>query len=167
MHSDEYDPWVTLTREEALAGLERAGQLVEQRVTPGGTFEGWDGRDVLCHLGAYARLVGAVLRGEAEGRRATSAELYGRELTGEELAIVGLDAVNEALRREYAALAYGEALAFWRAMHEQVVAQAARLTDDQLAAPGPSYPMNWSRPHLADVVTALITHYEGHMEAGH
>jgi Mycothiol maleylpyruvate isomerase N-terminal domain len=156
---------MSLTRDDMMAGLERAGSLVEHRVRPGGTFDGWDGRDVLCHLGAYARLVGAILLGEAERRRPSTSELYGRELSNEELAIVGLDDVNEAVRREYEGLSYDQALAFWRAMHDHVVTQAARLTDDQLAAPGPVYPPNWSREHLSEVVTALIRHYEGHMGA--
>ncbi len=118
---------------------------------------------MLCHLAAYARLVGAVLRSTAQSRPPSNSELYGRELTEDELALTDLDAVNESLRREYTALSYDDALAFWRAMHAEAVAQAARLTDDQLAAPGPSAPPNWSRPHLADAVTALIQHYEGHM----
>ena len=152
-----------LTRDAVLTDLERAGQLVEQRVSPDGMFGGWNGRDVLCHLAAYARLVGALLRGEAEGRRPTSTELYGRELREEELALGGLDEVNAAIQRECVGLSYAEALAFWRAMHAQVVGQAARLTDEQLAAPGPAYPAIWSRPHVAEVVGALVAHYAGHM----
>ena len=42
-----------ITRVETLADLEQAGHLVEQRVRPDGTFHGWDGRDVLCHLAVY------------------------------------------------------------------------------------------------------------------
>ncbi len=48
-----------VTRVGTLADLEQAGHLVEQRVRPDGTFDGWDGRDVLCHLAVYARVVGA------------------------------------------------------------------------------------------------------------
>jgi hypothetical protein len=162
-----YDRDVSPIRDEALTDLERVGHLVEQRVSEGGSFDGWGGREVLCHLGAYARLVGAVLQGEAEGRPPTTTELYGRELTDRELAMLGLDEVNEAIRREYEALSYDEALAFWRAMHAQVLAQAARLTDDQLAEPGPSYPPNWWRAHVVEVVEALIAHYEGHMGGEH
>jgi hypothetical protein len=153
----------TATREEILARLARAGRLVEERVRPDGFYDGWSGKDVLCHLAAYARLVGAVLGAEAEGRRATDRELYGRDLTADELALGGLDEVNEAIRREYAALGHDEALAFWRVMHAAVVAQVSRLPATALAAPGPSYPPAWSRPHLADVVSALIDHYDGHM----
>jgi Mycothiol maleylpyruvate isomerase N-terminal domain len=154
---------VSRTRDDALSDLQRVGRLVEQRVSPGGVFDGWGGRDVLSHLAAYARLVGAVLKGQAEGRRPTISELYGRELIVEELAMVGLDEVNEAIRREYEALSYQGALAFWRAMHERVLAQATLLTDEQLAAPGPSYPPNWWRPHFVDVVENLISHYESHI----
>jgi hypothetical protein len=156
---------MSLTRDDVIAGLVQAGQLVEHRLRPDGMFDGWGGRDVLCHLGAYARLVGAVLQGEAERRRPSMTELYGRELSNEELATVGLDAVNEAIRREHEGLSYDQAVALWRAKHDHVFTQAARLTDDPLAAPGPVYPPNWSRQHLADVVTALIRHYEGHMGA--
>jgi hypothetical protein len=60
---------------------------VEQRVRPEGNFDGWNGRDVLCHLAVYTRVVGAILRTTAEDRVATSVELYGRELTPEELAM--------------------------------------------------------------------------------
>jgi hypothetical protein len=162
-----YDRDVTTTRDEALTDLERAGRLVEQRVSADGNFDGWGGREVLCHLGAYARLVGAVLQASAEGRPPTTTELYGRELTDEESAIVDLDGVNEAIRREYEALSYNEALAFWRAMHKQVLTQAARLTDNRLAEPGPSYPPNWQRPHLVEVIEALIAHYGGHMGGRH
>ncbi len=158
-----YAPGMSVTRAATLAELEQASRLVEQRVRPDGTFDGWDGRDVLCHLAAYTRLVGGVLRGAAENRSPTQAELYGRELTEQEQALTDLDAINESLRREYTALSYGDALAFWRAMHAEAVAQAARLTDQQLAAPGPSAPPNWWRPHLAEVVTALVRHYQGHM----
>jgi hypothetical protein len=119
---------------------------------------------VLCHLAAYARLVGGVLRGAAEDRSPSHTELYGRELTQQEQAFTDLDAINDAVRREYAALSYDDALVFWRATHAELVAQTARLTDEQLAAPGPAAQLNWSRPHLADVVTALVQHYEGHME---
>src|SRR4030088_2298890 len=105
---------MSLTRDEVMAGLERAGRLVEGGVRPGGTFDGWSGRDVLCHLGAYARLAGAILQAEAESRQPSTSELYGRELSNEELAIVGLDHVNEAIRREYEGLSYDQALAFWR-----------------------------------------------------
>jgi hypothetical protein len=94
-------------------------------------------------------------------------ELYGRELTDKESAIVDLDGVNEAIRREYEALSYNDAPAFWWAMHQQVLAQAARLPDKQLAEPGPSYPPNWQRPHLVEVIEALFAHYESHMGGSH
>jgi hypothetical protein len=154
---------VSLSREATVASLEQAGQLVEQRVRPDGTFDGWSGRDVLCHLAAYTRLVAAVLRSTAEQRPPTSAELYGRELTDEEHALTDLDAINAAVLRAHAGLSYAEALVLWRTMHAQAVGQAARLTDAQLAAPGPLVPAHWSRPHLAEVVTALVDHYQAHM----
>ena len=113
-----------VTRVGTLADLEQAGHLVEQRVGPDGTFHGWDGRDVLCHLAVYARLVRAVMRSTAEKRLPTSVELYGRELTQEEQALTDLDAINEAQRSEYAALSYDEGLAFWRAMHAEAVARS-------------------------------------------
>jgi hypothetical protein len=153
----------TATRDELQARLAQVGRLVEDRVRPDGSYDGWAGREVLCHLAAYARLVGAVLAAEADGRQATERELYGRELREDERALAGLDEVNEAIRREYAALGYDEALAYWRTMHAAVVAQLARLSASALAAPGPPYPSEWSRPHLADVVWALIHHYDGHM----
>src|SRR5437879_6505577 len=103
--------------DELLTRLEDARQLVESRVRPDGEYDGWTGKDVLTHLGAYARMVAAILRAEAEGRQATDAELYGRELTVEERALGGLDEVNEAIRREYEALPYDESLALWRTMH--------------------------------------------------
>jgi hypothetical protein len=153
----------TGTRDEILARLAQARRLVEDRVRPDGFYDGWAGKDVLCHIAAYARLVGAVLGAEAEGRRATNRELYGRELREDELALAGLDAVNEAIRQEYAALGYEEALAFWRTMHTAMVANVARLSASALAAPGPSYPPGWYRPHLGEVVSGVIDHYEGHM----
>jgi hypothetical protein len=143
--------------------LAQVGRLVEERVQPEGFYDGWSGKDVLCHLAAYARLVGAVLGAEADGRRATERELYGRELREDERALANLDEVNEAIRREYAAFGYDEALDFWRAMHAEVIAQCARLSTHALAGPGPTYPTEWSRPRLADVVWALIHHVEGHM----
>jgi hypothetical protein len=158
-----YAPEVSITRAATLADLEQAGRLVEQRVRPDGTFDGWDGRDVLCHLAAYARLVGAVLRSCADSRLPVDRELYGRDLTEEEKALTDLDAINEAVRRTYEGLSYDESLTFWREMHAEAVAQAARLTDEQLAAPGPAAPPSWWRPHLADVVTALVEHYQEHM----
>jgi hypothetical protein len=147
-----------------LSGLEQARLLVERQVGPDGSFAGWDGREVLCHLAAYAQVVGAALQGAADGRRPSNAELYGRELTDAELAIASLDEVNEAVQRQYARLSYYEALAFWRAMHQQVVAQITRLSDDQLQAPGPAHPEHWSRAHLAEIAWALIAHSHGHME---
>jgi hypothetical protein len=154
---------MSLTRAATLAALEQAGRRVEQQVQPDGTFRGWDGREVLCHLAAYARLVRGVLRGAAESRSPTDTELYGRQLTEQERALTDLDAINDAVQREYAALSYDDALAFWRAMHAQAIDEVARLTDEQLAAPGPPTPPNWWRPHLADVVTALVQHCEGHL----
>lgn len=151
------------TGAELQTRLAQAGRLVEDRVRPDGFYDGWAGKDVLCHLAAYARLVGAVLGAEAEGRQATERELYGRELREDERALAGLDEVNEAIRREHAALGYDEALAFWRTMHATAIAQLARLSASALAAPGPASPPEWSRPRLADVVWALIHHYEGHM----
>ena len=151
------------TRQQVLDDLARAARLVEDRVHPGGDFGGWSGRDVLCHLAAYARLVGAILRAEGEGRAATEPELYGRELTDVERTIADLDEVNEAVRQEHAALTYEEALAFCRAMHADAAAHAARLTDAQLAAPGPDQPPGWRRPRLADVAAGLVRHSEGHL----
>jgi hypothetical protein len=148
---------------EFLTQLENARQLVERHVRPDGEYEGWTGRDVLIHLGAYARLIAAILRAEAEGRKATDAELYGRELTDEERALVGLDEVNEAVRRQYDALSYDEAWTLWRTMQASVASQLARLTDQQLTAPGPVHPTTWSRPRLVGVVEALINHYQGHL----
>ena len=150
-------------RADTLANLTQAGELVEHRVRPEGNFDGWDGRDVLCHLAAYARVIGAILRATAEDRPATNVELYGRELTAAELAMADVDEINAATQRETAALSYAQALAFWRAMHAEALAQASRLTDAQFAAAGPAHPPNWSRPHLAEVVTALTDHYAGHM----
>jgi hypothetical protein len=154
---------MSTTRAAILAELEHAGCLVEERVRPDGTFGGWTGRDVLCHLAAYARLVGAALRGAAENRPPTATELYGRELAEDEQALTDLDAINAALHREYAKLIYDEALVFWRTMHAEAVAQVAHLTDQQLAAPGPAAPPAWQRPHLGEVVTTLVRHYEEHM----
>jgi DinB superfamily len=154
---------VVPTRQRVLDDLARAGRLVEARVHPGGDFDGWPGRDVLCHLAAYVRLVGAIMRAVTEGRAATEPELYGRELSDADRAIGNLDEVNEALRKEYAGLSYEEAVALWRAMHAEALAQCARLSDAQLAAPGPDQPAHWRRPQLADVVSALVHHYEGHM----
>jgi hypothetical protein len=156
---------MSTTRAALLADLAQAGRLVEQRVRPAGTFGGWNGRDVLCHLAAYTRLLAGMLQGVVENRSPTDRELYGRELTEAEQALTDLDAINAALHHEHAALSYDDALAFWRAMHTDAVAQAARLTDTQLAAPGPAAPPSWSRPHLADVVTALVQHYAEHMRA--
>jgi hypothetical protein len=146
-----------------LEQLEHMGRVVEQTVRPDGNFDGWNGRDVLCHLAVYARLVGAILRATAEGREATTVELYGRELTPEELAMTDLDEINAAAQRDTAHLSYAEALAFWRAMHAEAEAQLARLSDAQLAAPGPASPAIWSRPHLSEIVTALTDHYTAHL----
>ena len=81
------------------------------------------------------------------GRRGESlakpTRVYGRELTAAEQALTDLDAVNEALHHEYAALSYAEALAFWRTMHTEAVAQAARLSDAQLEAPAR---LDWCGP---------------------
>jgi hypothetical protein len=156
---------VTQTRIDSLASLGRAGQLVEQRVRPDGTFNGWDGRAVLCHLAGYARVVAAILRATAEDRPALNAELFGRELTEQELTMTDLDEINAATQQETAALSYPEALALWRTVHGDALTQLARLTDEQLAAPGPTSPPGWWRPHLAAVVTALTDHYAGHMSA--
>ena len=154
---------MSLTREATLAQLDRGGRIVEQRVHPNGTFGGWSGHDVLCHLADYARLVRGVLRGAAENRSPTDTELYGRELSEQERALTDLDAINDAVQREYAALSYQDAFAFWRAMHTQAIDEVARMTDEQLDAPGPSEPPNWWRPHLGEVVTMLVQHYEGHV----
>jgi hypothetical protein len=70
------------------------------------------------------------------------------------------------VRAEHAGLTYAESLAFWRATHAEALAQAARLTDAQLAAPGPDHPPRWHRPRLAEVATALVRHCEGHVAGG-
>jgi hypothetical protein len=145
--------------------LQHAGRGVEEKVRPEGNFDGWNGRDVLCHLAVYARVVSAILRATAEDRAATTVELYGRELTPEELAMTDLDEINAAAQRDTAHLSYDEALAFWRAMHAEAAAQLARLSPEQLAAPGPTTPPNWHKPHLQEVVTALTDHYAAHMSA--
>ena len=110
-----------------MAGLDRAGRLVEGGVRPGGMFDGWSGRDVLCHLGAYARLAGAILQAEAESRQPSTSELYGRELSNEELAIVGLDHVKRRV------LDIGERRALW----ERLQFALARQRSERLAL-GPS-----------------------------
>ncbi len=153
----------TTLRAETLERLAGASMLVERRIRPDGRYEGWNGREVLCHLAAYARLIGAALRGVAEDRTPTETELYGRSLTADERRVADLDDVNAAVQREYAGLSYEEALAFWRRMDANVAAQIARLSEGQLAAPGPAVPPHWTKPHLVDIVTALIGHYEGHM----
>jgi hypothetical protein len=136
---------------------------VEQQVRPEGSFDGWNGRDVLCHLAVYARVVGAILRATAENRSATSVELYGRELTSEEMVLTDLDEINAAAQRDTAHLSYAEALSFWLTTHAEAEKQLARLTEGQLTAPGPLSPPNWQRPHLNEVVTALTEHYAAHM----
>jgi len=151
-----------LSRAQALALLAPAAHLVDSHMRPDGTYAGWSGREVLVHLAVYARLVGAVLRAEAEGRQPTPVELFGRELSDEELRL-DLDDQNAAAQREYAALDWQQALAFWRGMHAQVETQVARLTGAQLAAPGPAYPPTWARAHLSDSVVALCDHYRAHM----
>jgi len=148
---------------ESLASLRRARRLVEQRIRPEDNFDGWNGRDVLCHLAVYTRVVAAILRATAENRSATTQELYGRELTPEESAMTDLDEINAAAQRDTAHLSYAEALAFWRAVHAEAMTQLARLSDAQLDAPGPTTPPNWHRPHLKEVVTALTHHYAANM----
>ncbi len=150
-----------LGRAQALALLEPAAHMVDSHMHPDGTYAGWSGREVLIHLAVYARLVGAVLRAEAE-RQATPVELFGRELSDDELQL-DLDDQNAAAQREYAALDWQQALAFWRGMHAHVETQLARLTDAQLAAPGPAYPPTWARAHLSDSVVALCHHYRAHL----
>ena len=154
---------IPLGRGQVLAQLDRAGRLVESRVRPDGDFGGWSGRDVLCHLGAYARVIAAMLQAEAEGRQPTETEMFGRDLTDAERAMTDLDEINEAIRRQSASLSYDAALALWRAAHAAVIAQTSRLTEEQLLAPGPTYAPAWSRPRLFEVVTALIQHYQGHI----
>jgi hypothetical protein len=156
---------MAMTGHEVQAALEAAGRLVEARVSPAGTFGGWSGHDVLCHLAAHTRLVGAILAGEADGQAPTEQALYGRQLSPAERAIDDLDEVNAAIQREYAGLSYAEALGFWRTVHADALRQAARLSDAHLAAPGPALVPRWSRPHLADVVAALVSHYQGHLGA--
>jgi hypothetical protein len=151
-----------LTREETVAMLDAGGALMEGRVRPEGTYDGWDGREVLVHLAVYARVVGALMRAKAEAREATAVELFGRELTDEELRL-DLDGQNAAVQREYVALGWAEALAFWRLVHAQVRAQVERLSDAQLAAPGPGHLPGWASPHLSDAVVALCRHYQGHV----
>jgi len=151
-----------LSRAQALALLGSAAHLVASHMRPAGTYAGWSGREVLVHLAVYARLVGAVLRAEAEGRQPTALELFGRELSDDELQL-DLDNQNAAAQREYAALDWRQALGFWRGMHTQVEMQVARLTDAQLAAPGPAYPPTWARAHLSDSVVVLCDHYRAHM----
>jgi DinB superfamily len=148
---------------ELVAELLRAGELVEQRVSPEASFGGWSGRDVLVHLAAYTRLVAAFLRGAAEQRVPGHAELFGRELSEAELAMNDLDQINHAVIREHAHLSYGEARALWRSMHQEAVVQLGRLSDEQLAAPGPDYMPAWRSPHLGDVVARLGAHYEAHL----
>ncbi len=118
---------------------------MEQRIRPEGNFDGWNGRDVLCHLAVYARVVGAILRATADNREATAVELYGRELTADEQKMTDLDEINAAAQRDTAE------------------AQLARLSAAQLEAPGPIHPPNWHRPHLKEVVTALTDHCAAHM----
>jgi len=154
-----------MTQCAVLAALEAAGRLVEARVSPDGTFGGWNGHDVLCHLAAHTRLVGAILAAEADGQPPTEQALYGRALSPAERALDDLDAINAAIQREYAGLSYAEALTFWRTVHAEALRQAARLSDAHLDAPGPALVPRWSRPHLADVVAALVSHYHGHLDA--
>jgi hypothetical protein len=152
-----------VSRVEAAAELRRAGEHVELLVNGDGTYGGWSGHDLLVHLGAYARVVGALLRAAADDREPTNPELYGRELSEAELAITDLDDINHAVIREHAHLSYAEALGFWRSMHQQAAAQLERLTDEQLTRPSPAYPPHWWRPHLAELVTTLSAHYDAHM----
>ena len=156
------DQFSALTRVQALALLEPAFHLVDNRTHAHAAYAGWTGREVLIHLAVYARLVGALLQAAADGRQPTPVELFGRELSDEELQF-GLDDQNAAAQRQYAAFDWQQALDFWRASHSHVSSQLARLTDAQLAAPGPTYPPNWARAHLSDVVVALCDHYRAHM----
>lgn len=51
MHGDAN--WQVTKREQALAGLRRAKQLLRQRGWTQGTYYGLDGRDTYCAIGAY------------------------------------------------------------------------------------------------------------------
>ncbi len=152
-----------MTQEELLVELRRAGDLVEQRVVPDGSYGGWSGHDVLVHLAAYTRLVAAMLRGAAEQRRPSGAELFGRELTPAEQAMKDLNQINHAVIDEYANLSYDEVHELWRTLFHDLLTQAARLSDEQLAAPGPDYAPQWWRPHLSELVAKLTAHYDAHM----
>jgi hypothetical protein len=149
--------------DEAVAGLRRVGQLVEQQVTPEGTYGGWSGHDVLVHLGAVTRLVGAFLRGAAEHRQPTPTELFSRELTPAEQAMTDLHQINQAVVDEFAHLSFDAARDQWRWLLHDALAQAARLSEEQWAAPGPDYAPQWRRPHLSEVVTRLAAHYDAHL----
>jgi hypothetical protein len=150
-------------RDEVLADLRGAGELVEERVAPEETFGGWSGHDVLVHLAAYTRVVCAIVRGVAEGRDPTEAELFGRELTEAERAMSDLDAVNQAVVDEFAHLSHGEALAMWRDVVSELQAQAGRLSEEQLAAPVPETAPNWQADHLYELVARVGRHYHAHM----
>jgi DinB superfamily len=151
---------VTNQRDRTIAQLQRAESLMRSRI-PGGRHGGWDDAEVVWHLTAYTRAVAAVLRGAAEARQPSSAELFGRELTADELSLE-LDEQNEAIRRQYADQAR-DAIAEWRSQLQAATGQAVALSDEVLEAPGPTYLPAWTRPHLYEVVDALVSHYEAHL----
>jgi hypothetical protein len=76
-------------------------------------------------------------------------ELYGRVLTDEESAMVGVDRVNEAIRREYEhsrttrlCPSGGQCISRWE----------LRLLVGPLTEPRPCYPTNWPWPRFVEIL---------------
>ena len=132
-----------------------------ERLTTPGVADDWSVKDVLGHVTAYLRPLGARLRAAATGVQATTQDLFDTETLPEGAGSWTVDEQNAAIRALYAPLPPAVVLAKWREASDLLEAGVAALPDDDLTAPG-RFTWTDGQPLAATLAGDAIRHPQEH-----
>jgi hypothetical protein len=151
--------------DEGLAAFEAAlDRLSEEQLTGPRDHVGWNVRDHLTHLTAWADGITALLRGEdrwkAMGATPTLAE-------GAAEPQYDLDVINAQIAEQHRHRSGAEARAMVVAAHQQLAVEVEKLTDEQLTWPyhrfGKPASGDGSRPIAQYIAGDSYGHYDEHL----
>ena len=144
---------------DSRAALQHAlDRLSEQQLTAVRDAQGWTVKDHLLHLAAWERSVTALLRDEPR--------CDGLGVEPAVYAAGDFDAINAAIYRHSADRSAREALAVFRADHEQLLQAMEGLSDSDLGIPVREFPAGDAedgRPLYRTILDNTAGHYAEHL----
>jgi hypothetical protein len=129
-------------------------RLSEEQLTGPRDAVGWNVRDHLTHLAAWANGITALLRGEDRWAAMGVTPVLAASATEPQL---DFDVINERIAEQYRHLSGAEARALAVGAHHRLAAEVEKLSDEQLAWPSKRF----AKPAVGDGSRAIVEYIAG------